>query len=295
MPRKPSDRCGRGHEISGDNAVIKTDGTRQRKRCRTCLNAYKRAAWQRKTGPTLRRRRKGPPRKRPRTLFERLLSRAIIDGDCWIWTGSTNGRYGRLEINGRTRYAHMATYELLRAPIPTGASLAHLCGRPLCINPAHLDLRGGRASVADRLIRLSVDRGDCRVWIGKLTEGGYGYIRVGARSLRAHRVSYETFVGPIPEALELDHLCRNPACIKPGHLEAVTHAENIARSWSYKTAGLDTPSSATHCINGHERTPENTRERPRPNDPTKIRRTCRVCDREAVQQRRAQKKAAIAA
>jgi len=45
----------------------------------------------------------------------------------------------------------------------------------------------------------------------------------------AHRVSYEVFVGPIPDGMIIDHLCRNRACILPTHLEPVTHAENTRR------------------------------------------------------------------
>ena len=50
----------------------------------------------------------------------------------------------------------------------------------------------------------------------------------------AHRVYYERHVGPVPEGLELDHLCRNPGCVNPEHLEPVTHAENIRRGYQAK-------------------------------------------------------------
>jgi hypothetical protein len=60
-------------------------------------------------------------------------------------------------------------------------------------------------------------------------------------------------VGPIPEGLTIDHLCKNPGCVRPDHLEAVTMRENIRRgSWA----------SRTHCINGHEYTEENTYRMP---------------------------------
>jgi hypothetical protein len=50
------------------------------------------------------------------------------------------------------------------------------------------------------------------------------------RQVKAHRAYYEYFVGPVPEGLELDHLCENRWCVNPGHLEPVTHTENIRRS-----------------------------------------------------------------
>ena len=78
--------------------------------------------------------------------------------------------------------------------------------------------------------------GECWVWKGsvfKKPTGSYGQIRTGhageRKLVRAHRFSYEAFVGPIPEGLSLDHLCRNTLCVNPSHLEPVTHAENMRR------------------------------------------------------------------
>jgi hypothetical protein len=89
--------------------------------------------------------------------------------------------------------------------------------------------------VADR-IRGSVviDEAGCWVW-QKFTHYGYGKIYVGShtagdrRSASAHRVSYETFVGPIPDGFQIDHLCRNTACVNPEHLQAVSPQLNAIR------------------------------------------------------------------
>jgi hypothetical protein len=59
---------------------------------------------------------------------------------------------------------------------------------------------------------------------------GYCRIHFQGKPVLAHRVSYEEFVGPIPDGHQVDHLCRVLACIRPDHLEAVTPAENIHRS-----------------------------------------------------------------
>ncbi len=93
----------------------------------------------------------------------------------------------------------------------------------------------------------------CMEWMAALNGSGYGAFGVGPRgahkTLRAHRISYELLVGPIPEELVLDHLCRNRKCVAPNHLEPVTGAVNTKRG---------APAQKTHCAKGHEYTPENT-------------------------------------
>jgi hypothetical protein len=72
----------------------------------------------------------------------------------------------------------------------------------------------------------------CWLWSGALNEFGYGITGSKRWGYLAHRASYARFVGPIPEGLELDHLCRVRRCINPDHLEPVTHRENVWRSAS---------------------------------------------------------------
>jgi hypothetical protein len=77
-----------------------------------------------------------------------------------------------------------------------------------------------------------VDKTDgCWVWTGPLHRGGYAKFQArDGRKVFVHRFSYETLVGPIPEGLFIDHLCENRLCVKPDHLEPVTHRENNLRS-----------------------------------------------------------------
>lgn len=91
---------------------------------------------------------------------------------------------------------------------------------------------------------------DCWVWTASLNSAGYGRLREhpSNKTLLAHRVSYEAFVGPIADGLVLDHLCRNRACINPVHLEAVSFKENVRRGGAVKT----------HCPQGHAYDETNT-------------------------------------
>jgi hypothetical protein len=119
--------------------------------------------------------------------------------------------------------------------------------------------------------RVEKSAGGCWIWKGTVSRG-YGVITVPMSAMRvAHRVAYEMEVGPIPEGMQLDHLCRNTLCVNPAHLEPVTHHENQRR-------GLK-GDLTTHCPKGHEYTPENTRR-------YRNHRYCRACHRDREQARR---------
>lgn len=75
------------------------------------------------------------------------------------------------------------------------------------------------------------DLGECWIWAASKRYGGYGQFNASGRIVVAHRLSYEHFVGPIEHGLELDHLCRQPACVNPRHLQAVSHKTNRERGF----------------------------------------------------------------
>jgi len=92
------------------------------------------------------------------------------------------------------------------------------------------------------------DLGPCWVWMGSLSDKGYGRFDVyPGKKVRAHRWAFEEAKGPIPQGLVPDHLCRTPACVRPGHMEAVTNFENTIRG----TGVTATNSAKTHCPRGH--------------------------------------------
>lgn len=135
-----------------------------------------------------------------------------------------------------------------------------------------------RAEPVARLARLTesfwsrVEKTEtCWLWTG--TRDGQGYGRFGSKrvfsSHFAHRIAYILKRGPIPDGLEIDHLCRNPGCVNPDHLEAVTHRVNLLRG----TGLAARAARATHCPQGHAYTEENTQRNAQGH------RKCRACHR----------------
>lgn len=121
------------------------------------------------------------------------------------------------------------------------------------------------------------DGTNCWEWTGSKVRG-YGDFWLGTVNGLAHRYSYKTLVGPIPEGLQIDHLCRNRPCVNPAHLEPVTASVNNRRGIGPELL-RKRMAAFTHCPKGHGYTPENTYTS------KKNCRDCRACKRIRNKQR----------
>src|SRR4030095_5422007 len=125
---------------------------------------------------------------------------------------------------------------------------------------------------------------NCWEWAGAHDIAGYGRFqakyRTVPRELRAHRIAYELFVGPIPSGFTIDHLCRNKGCVNPTHLEPVSPRENVLRGNTLPAENI----KKRYCPQGHEYNRENTHLR------ANNKRECRTCMRLRRRRQLAQKR-----
>lgn len=128
--------------------------------------------------------------------------------------------------------------------------------------------------------KVCIGETGCGFWTAGTNEKGYGQFRVNGRTVKAHRWAYEYFIGPIPDGLQLDHLCRNRSCVNPAHLEPVTSRENILRGDTLAASQI----KRTHCPQGHPYVGENLYTE------SDGRRRCRTCKAYRLRRYRARQK-----
>ena len=158
----------------------------------------------------------------------------------------------------------------------TKASRGEFKGQPQRFIHGHA-ARVTRGTLIERLERKIERSGDCWMWTGATSHGGYGVVQASGRMECAHRVVYELLVGAIPDEADLHHKCRTTACVNPAHLEPLTRLAH---------RGLH-GSEVLTCPAGHEYTEENTYV-----IPGKGHRQCRACKRDADRRYRQRKRVA---
>jgi hypothetical protein len=136
---------------------------------------------------------------------------------------------------------------------------------------ADWELRRSKPEAREKLECRFKDKFDeepgCWIWTAAMSNTGYGSIGVEGKTCHAHRIAYELWVGPIPEGAQIDHLCRERACVNPAHLEVVSAQENAKR-------GLNGVLK-TRCAQGHPWTEEHIYHRPGSG-----KKMCGTCNRE---------------
>lgn len=164
-----------------------------------------------------------------------------------------------------------------REPTARGMCLKHYKRWRRHGDPNATARRPERERFEERVSRMA----ECWEWTGSRMTSGYGKFNADDRIVLAHRYSYELHIGRIPDGLVVDHLCRNRACVRPDHLEAVTNEENLRRGAGFALRN----GMRTACIHGHEYLPENAYIDPQGG--LRCRECGRIRDRRRTQQRSA--------
>lgn len=211
---------------------------------------------------------------------------AKFDKPCLLWQLSKNASgNGWVSFNGKTWNAHRLVFEHLVGPVPKDKKLRNLCDCNFCCEPSHWTyLPPSVEEIVGNCRPVWHDpdlEKPCLVWKGTTFPFGYGEIWYEGRPRLVHKIVFEALARPVPDGLELDHVCRNPPCCEPSHLEPVSHRENVLRGDGVAAKCA----RKTHCPKGHPYDEANTRIGP------KGQRFCRKCHVANETERRRRKRA----
>ena len=232
---------------------------------------------------------------------ERFLGFVEKTSEESCWFRMTRGResgYTTISFNGRRVSAHRFSYAAFKGDVGGDQEIDHLCRDRACVNPNHLELVSRKENLRRRdtiyesdawvgdpikrlMSRVTKFEDSCWVWNGALVRG-YGVINVDGKTEYVHRVVFAASGKKFDKRLTLDHKCRNPRCVNPEHLEAVTRSENAKRMNSaqprdrcrkghlYSEVGKTKNGSCVKCYenspsrkNGSDSTPKPYRQRVR--------------------------------
>jgi len=180
--------------------------------------------------------------------IERFLGFVEKESTDSCWFRRTRGResgYTTITFDGHRVSAHRFAYAAFKGDVGTDQEIDHLCRDRACVNPDHLELVTRKENLRRRdtiydadawvgdpikrlMSRVTKSKDSCWVWNGALVRG-YGVINIDGKTEYVHRVVFAASVKKFDKSLTLDHICRNPRCVNPEHLEPVTRSENVRR------------------------------------------------------------------
>lgn len=179
---------------------------------------------------------------------ERFLGFVEKESTESCWYRLTRGResgYTTITFNGHRVSAHRFSYAAFKGDVGIDQEIDHLCRDRACVNPDHLELVSRKENLHRRdtiydadawagdplkrlMSRVTKSKDSCWVWNGALVRG-YGVISINGKTEYVHRVVFAATGRTLNQNSTLDHLCRNPRCVNPEHLEPVSRTENARR------------------------------------------------------------------